>query len=190
MQWFDGGVVIFLWFVGGIVVLGNFDGFYFGYQVVVVCVIVWVRVEGCFVLVVMFDLYLVCYFCFDIMLFCLIMFDQCEWLFVDVGVDVMVVFYFDGDFVVLIVEQFIVECLECNLWIVGVVMGEDFIFGYVKSGIVDMFVVSGFVYGFCVEIVGVVVLDGEMVFLICICDVFCWGDMVIVICLLMWLFVI
>lgn len=181
---------MFVSLCGVVLVLGNFDGFYQGYQVVIGSVIDWVCSEGCLVVVVIFLLYLMCYFQFDLLLFWLIWFDQCSELFVEVGVDVMLVFYFDEVLVMMMVECWIEDVIVGQIGVVGVVIGQDFIFGCGCGGNLVLLQLLGVWFGVGVCIVGLVYDDVGLIFFSCVCIVLQMGDCVEVMCLLICFFVI
>jgi riboflavin kinase/FMN adenylyltransferase len=159
MQRLDGAATVPDALAGGVVALGNFDGFHLGHQAVVARAVE--RAAGRPVLVATFDPHPVRHFLPDAPPFRLTTLDQREALFAEAGADAMVVFRFDGDLAGLTAEQFVAQRLVANLRVAGVVTGSDFTFGRRKGGNVAMLQALGADYGFSVDTVDPVLLDGE-----------------------------
>ena len=163
MQRLDGGVQVPPELAGSIVALGNFDGFHLGHQAVVGRAVALARAQGRPALVATFDPHPVRYFKPDAGPFRLTTLDQRERLFAAAGADAMVVFNFDAALAGLDARDFVRERLVGRLDVAGVVTGEDFTFGRARSGNVAVLAALGAEYGFAVETVGPVTLDGVAV---------------------------
>lgn len=161
MQRLDGAAAVPDALAGGVVALGNFDGFHLGHQAVVARAVE--RAAGRPVLVATFDPHPVRHFLPDAPPFRLTTLDQREALFAAAGADAMVVFHFDGDLAGLTAEAFVAQRLVGNLRAAGVVTGADFTFGKRKGGNVAVLQALGADYGFTVDTVAPVLLDGEPV---------------------------
>ncbi|KQN24954.1 riboflavin biosynthesis protein RibF [Sphingomonas sp. Leaf33] len=148
---------------GGIVALGNFDGFHLGHQAVAGAAIARARDEGRPALIATFDPHPVRHFKPDAAPFRLTTLDQRERLFAAAGADAMLVFAFDAALASLDARAFVAERLLGLVGAGGVVTGEDFTFGYRKSGNVDVLRRLGEDLGFSVDTVGPVVADGGVV---------------------------
>lgn len=162
MERLDGGATIPAHFAGGIVALGNFDGFHLGHQTVVGQAVARAHAEGRPALVATFDPHPVRHFRPDAAPFRLTTLDQRQALFAAAGADAMVVFPFNAALATLSAEAFALHLVE-RLRVAGVVTGEDFTFGRHKSGDVAVLAALGAQFGFTVDAVGPVTLNGEPV---------------------------
>ncbi len=163
MERLDGGSAVPADLAGAIVALGNFDGFHLGHQAVVARAVERARAERRPALVATFDPHPVRHFRPDAEPFRLTTLDQRARLFAAAGADGMVVFHFDATLAALTADRFVAERLVGALRVGGVVTGEDFTFGYAKSGDIATLRRAGAAAGFSVDTVGAVMLDGEPV---------------------------
>ena len=159
----DGGTAVPDALAGAIVALGNFDGFHLGHQAVVGEAVARARAEGRPAIVATFDPHPVRHFRPDTPPFRLTTLDQRERLFAAAGAKATAVFRFDGELAALSAENFIAERLVGTLRVGGVLTGADFTFGRSKGGTVDTLRAAGAAYGFSVDTVGPVTLNGETV---------------------------
>ena len=148
---------------GGVIALGNFDGFHIGHQAVVGRAIAMARAMGVPALVATFDPHPVRHFKPDIAPFRLTTLDQRQRLFAEAGADAMLVFDFDDQLAALTAEEFVTERLVGLIGAKGVVTGEDFTFGKMRGGNVDVLAALGREHGFETEAVAPVTADGEVV---------------------------
>lgn len=148
---------------GGIVALGNFDGFHFGHQAVVGQAIARARAEGRPAIVATFDPHPMRFFRPDSAPFRLTTLDQRAALFAAAGADAMLVFDFDAALAGLSARAFAEERLAGLIGAGGVVTGADFTFGKGRSGDTATLAALGREFGFAVDTVAPVTLDGEVV---------------------------
>lgn len=148
---------------GGVIALGNFDGFHIGHQAVVGRAIAMARAMGVPALVATFDPHPVRHFKPDIAPFRLTTLDQRQRLFAEAGADAMLVFDFDDQLAALTAEEFVTERLVGLIGAKGVVTGEDFTFGKMRGGNVDVLAALGREHDFETEAVAPVTADGEVV---------------------------
>ena len=132
----DGGVPDDL--KGSIVALGNFDGFHLGHQAVVGRAIQRGFHERRPVIVATFDPHPVRFFKPDVPPFRLTTLDQREALFAHAGADAMLVFEFNEALRSTSAEDFVIELLGKRIGAAGVVTGDDFTFGKMRGGNVEM----------------------------------------------------
>jgi len=159
MERIGGDVAIESALRGGIVALGNFDGFHLGHQAVVGRAVALARAQGRPALVATFDPHPVRWFKPDVPPFRLTSLDQRQRLFGEAGADAMLVFRFDGELAGMSAEDFITDRLIARLGAVGVVTGQDYIFGKGRRGTVAMLAELGRAHGMTVETVGPVAAD-------------------------------
>src|SRR6478672_277572 len=146
---------------GSIVALGNFDGFHLGHQAVVGRAIQRGFHERRPVIVATFDPHPVRYFKPDLPPFRLTTLDQREALFAHAGADAMLVFEFDEVLRSTSAEDFVIELLGKQIGAAGVVTGDDFTFGKMRGGNVDLLRTFGVEHGIVAETVAPVML-GEL----------------------------
>ncbi len=163
MQRLSSGSAVSDAFRGGYVALGNFDGFHLGHQAVVGRAVERARAAGKPAIVATFDPHPMRYFRPDSPWFRLTSLDQRQRLFAAAGVDAMYVFEFDAALAGLPAEEFVTQCLVGDLGVAGVATGEDFTFGKGRSGNIPMLRALGEQYGFSVDTIAPVQLDGETV---------------------------
>jgi riboflavin kinase / FMN adenylyltransferase len=145
---------------GGIVALGNFDGFHLGHQAVVGRAIQRAFHERRPVLVATFDPHPVRYFKPDVPPFRLTTLDQRERLFAHAGADAMLVFEFGEELRSTTAEEFVTRLLDERIGAAGVVTGDDFTFGKMRGGNVELLRSFGAEHGIVAEAVAPVLLDG------------------------------
>jgi riboflavin kinase / FMN adenylyltransferase len=145
---------------GGIVALGNFDGFHLGHQAVVGRAIQRAFHERRPVLVATFDPHPVRYFKPDVPPFRLTTLDQREALFAHAGADAMLVFEFGEELRSTTPEDFVTRLLGEQIGAAGVVTGDDFTFGKMRAGDVELLRTLGTEHGIVAEAVAPVLLDG------------------------------
>ncbi|MES2327842.1 MAG: bifunctional riboflavin kinase/FAD synthetase [Pseudomonadota bacterium] len=145
---------------GGIVALGNFDGFHLGHQAVVGRAIQRGFHERRPVIVATFEPHPVRYFKPDVPPFRLTTLDQRERLFAHAGADAMLVFQFGEELRSTSAQDFVTELLGKRIGAAGVVTGDDFTFGKMRSGDVQLLKVMGAEHGIVAETVPPVLLDG------------------------------
>jgi riboflavin kinase / FMN adenylyltransferase len=145
---------------GGIVALGNFDGFHLGHQAVVGRAIQRGFHERRAVIVATFEPHPVRYFKPDVPPFRLTTLDQRERLFAHAGADAMLVFQFGEELRSTSAQDFVTELLGKFIGAAGVVTGDDFTFGKMRSGDVQLLKAMGAEHGIVAETVPPVLLDG------------------------------
>ena len=145
---------------GSIVALGNFDGFHLGHQAVVGRAIQRGFHERRPVIVATFDPHPVRFFKPELPPFRLTTLDQREALFAHAGADAMLVFDFDERLRSTSAEDFVTELLAGRIAAVGVVTGDDFTFGNMRGGNVELLRSLGARHGIVAETVAPVLLDG------------------------------
>ena len=148
---------------GGIVALGNFDGFHLGHQAVVGRAIQRGFHERRPVIIATFEPHPVRYFKPDVPPFRLTTLDQRERLFAQAGADAMLVFEFGEELRSTSAENFVTELLGKRIGAAGVVTGDDFTFGKMRSGDVQLLKVMGAQNGIVAETVPPVLLDGQRI---------------------------
>ena len=119
---------------GAILALGNFDGFHLGHQAVVGEAVAWARAEGRPAIVATFDPHPVRFFRPDAEPFRLTTLDQRQELFAAAGADAMLVIHFDEGVASMSASQWVCDMIHGHLGAVGLVTGEDFVFGKGRSG--------------------------------------------------------
>jgi riboflavin kinase/FMN adenylyltransferase len=145
---------------GSIVALGNFDGFHLGHQAVVGRAIQRGFHERRPVIVATFDPHPVRYFKPDVPPFRLTTLDQREALFAHAGADAMLVFEFGEELRSTPAEEFVTGLLGERIGAAGVVTGDDFTFGRMRGGNVELLRTLGAEHGIVAEAVAPVLLDG------------------------------
>jgi riboflavin kinase/FMN adenylyltransferase len=145
---------------GSIVALGNFDGFHLGHQAVVGRAIQRGFHERRPVIVATFDPHPVRFFKPDLPPFRLTTLDQREALFAHAGADAMLVFEFGEELRSTTAEEFVTELLGKGIGAAGVVTGDDFTFGKMRGGNLDLLRILGAEHGIFAEAVAPVLLDG------------------------------
>ena len=148
---------------GSIVALGNFDGFHLGHQAVVGRAIQRGFHERRPVIVATFDPHPVRFFKPDLPPFRLTTLDQRQALFAHAGADAMLVFQFDQALRSTGAEAFVTELLANRIGAAGVVTGDDFTFGKMRGGNVDLLRSAGAEHGIIAETVAPVLLDGARI---------------------------
>ena len=143
---------------GSIVALGNFDGFHLGHQAVVGRAIQRGFHERRPVIVATFDPHPVRFFKPDVPPFRLTTLDQREGLFVHAGADAMLVFEFNDELRSTSAEDFVTKLLGQTIGAAGVVTGDDFTFGKMRGGNVEMLRTLGAGHGIVAEAVAPVLL--------------------------------
>jgi riboflavin kinase / FMN adenylyltransferase len=150
-------------FKGSIVALGNFDGFHLGHQAVVGRAIQRGFHERRPVIVATFDPHPVRYFKPDVPPFRLTSLDQREALFAHAGADAMLVFQFGEQLRSTTAEQFVTGLLAERVGAAGVVTGDDFTFGKMRSGNVELLRTLGAEHRIVAETVAPVLLGGTRI---------------------------
>jgi riboflavin kinase / FMN adenylyltransferase len=150
-------------FKGSIVALGNFDGFHLGHQAVVGRAIQRGFHERRPVIVATFDPHPVRYFKPDVPPFRLTSLDQREALFAHAGADAMLVFQFGEQLRSTTAEQFVTGLLAERIGAAGVVTGDDFTFGKMRSGNVELLRTLGAEHRIVAETVAPVLLGGTRI---------------------------
>jgi len=148
---------------GAIVALGNFDGFHLGHQAVVGRAIQRGFHERRPVIVATFDPHPVRFFKPDVPPFKLTTLDQREALFAHAGADAMLVFEFGEELRSTTAEDFVTELLAKRVGAAGVVTGDDFTFGRMRGGNIDLLRTLGAGHGIVAEAVAPVLLDGQRI---------------------------
>jgi riboflavin kinase/FMN adenylyltransferase len=143
---------------GSIVALGNFDGFHLGHQAVVGRAIQRGFHERRPVIVATFDPHPVRFFKPDVPPFRLTTLDQREALFAHAGADAMLVFEFNDELRSTSAEDFVTKLLGQTIGAAGVVTGDDFTFGKMRGGNVEMLRSLGAGHGIVAEAVAPVLL--------------------------------
>ena len=143
---------------GSIVALGNFDGFHLGHQAVVSRAVARAFHERRPVIVATFDPHPVRFFKPDVPPFRLTTLDQRESLFAHAGADAMLVFEFDEALRSTSAEDFVTELLGKQIGAAGVVTGDDFTFGKMRGGNVELLRTLGAEHGIVAEAVAPVLL--------------------------------
>jgi len=146
---------------GSIVALGNFDGFHLGHQAVVGRAVQRGFHERRPVIVATFDPHPVRFFKPDVPPFRLTSLDQRERLFAHAGADAMLVFEFGEELRSTSAEDFVTELLAKRIGAAGVVTGDDFTFGKMRGGNVELLRTVGASCGIAAEAVAPVLL-GDM----------------------------
>jgi len=145
---------------GSILALGNFDGFHLGHQAVVGRAIQRGFHERRPVIVATFDPHPVKFFKPDVPPFRLTSLDQRERLFAHAGADAMLVFEFGEELRSTTAEDFVSELLAKRIGAAGVVTGDDFTFGKMRGGNVELLRTVGAEHGIVAEAVAPVLLGG------------------------------
>jgi riboflavin kinase/FMN adenylyltransferase len=148
---------------GSIVALGNFDGFHLGHQAVVGRAIQRAFHERRPAIVATFEPHPVRYFKPDVPPFRLTTLDQREALFAHAGADAMLVFEFGEALRSTTAEDFVTELLAKRIGAAGVVTGDDFTFGKMRGGNVELLRTLGAEHGIGAETVAPVLLEGKRV---------------------------
>lgn len=148
---------------GSIVALGNFDGFHLGHQAVVGRAIQRGFHERRPVIVATFDPHPVRYFKPEVPPFKLTTLDQREALFAHAGADAMLVFEFGEALRSTTAEEFVTELLGKSIGAAGVVTGDDFTFGKMRAGNVELLRTLGAAHGIVAETVAPVLLEGTRI---------------------------
>ena len=148
---------------GSIVALGNFDGFHLGHQAVVGRAIQRGFHERRPAIVATFDPHPVRFFKPELPPFRLTTLDQREALFAHAGADAMLVFEFDEELRSTSAEDFVTKLLGERIGAAGVVTGDDFTFGKMRGGNVDVLRTVGVEQGTVAEAVAPVRLGGERI---------------------------
>ena len=143
---------------GSIVALGNFDGFHLGHQAVVGRAVQRGFHERRPVIVATFDPHPVRFFKPDVPPFRLTSLGQRESLFAHAGADAMLVFEFDEELRSTSAEDFVADLLARRIGAAGVVTGDDFTFGKMRGGNVDLLRTLGAEHGIAAEAVAPVLL--------------------------------
>ena len=145
---------------GSILALGNFDGFHLGHQAVVGRAIQRGFHERRPVIVATFDPHPVKFFKPDVPPFRLTSLDQRERLFAHAGADAILVFEFGEELRSTTAEDFVSELLAKRIGAAGVVTGDDFTFGKMRGGNVELLRSVGAEHGIVAEAVAPVLLGG------------------------------
>ena len=148
---------------GAVVALGNFDGFHLGHQAVVGRAIQRAFHERRPAIVATFDPHPVRFFKPDVPPFRLTTLDQRETLFAHAGADAMLVFEFGEELRSTSAEEFVTELLANRIGAAGVVTGDDFTFGKMRAGDVQLLKTLGVEHGIAAETVAPVLLDGHRI---------------------------
>ena len=148
---------------GSIVALGNFDGFHLGHQAVVGRAIQRGFHERRPVIVATFDPHPVRFFKPELPPFRLTTLDQRQALFAHAGADAMLVFQFDEALRSTSAEDFVTQLLAGRIAAAGVVTGDDFTFGKMRGGNVELLRTLGAAHGIIAETVAPVLLDGARI---------------------------
>jgi riboflavin kinase/FMN adenylyltransferase len=148
---------------GSIVALGNFDGFHLGHQAVVGRAVQRGFHERRPVIVATFDPHPVRFFKPELPPFRLTTLDQRQALFAHAGADAMLVFQFDEALRSTSAEDFVTELLAKRIGAAGVVTGDDFTFGKMRGGNVELLRTLGAAHGIIAETVAPVLLDGARI---------------------------
>jgi riboflavin kinase/FMN adenylyltransferase len=143
---------------GSIVALGNFDGFHLGHQAVVGRAVQRAFHERRPVIVATFDPHPVRFFKPDVPPFRLTTLDQREVLFAHAGADAMLVFEFGEELRSTPAEDFVTELLGKRIGAAGVITGDDFTFGKMRGGNVELLRTLGAEHGIVAEVVAPVLL--------------------------------
>ena len=150
-------------FKGSIVALGNFDGFHLGHQAVVGRAVQRAFHERRPAIVATFDPHPVRYFKPDVPPFRLTSLDQREALFAHAGADAMLVFEFGEELRSTTPQEFVTRLLAERIGAAGVVTGDDFTFGKMRAGNVELLRTLGAAHGIAAETVAPVLLDGTRI---------------------------
>jgi riboflavin kinase/FMN adenylyltransferase len=148
---------------GSIVALGNFDGFHLGHQAVVGRAIQRGFHERRPVTVATFDPHPVRFFKPELPPFRLTTLDQRQALFAHAGADAMLVFEFNEALRSTSAEDFITKLLGERIGAAGVVTGDDFTFGKMRGGNVELLRTLGAEHGIVAETVAPVLLEGKRI---------------------------
>jgi riboflavin kinase/FMN adenylyltransferase len=148
---------------GSIVALGNFDGFHLGHHAVAGRAIQRGFHERRPVIVATFDPHPVRFFKPDLPPFRLTTLDQRERLFAHAGADAMLVFEFNEQLRSTSAEDFVIELLGKQIGAAGVVTGDDFTFGKMRGGNVELLRAVGAEHAIVAEAVLPVLLDGQRI---------------------------
>jgi len=145
---------------GSILALGNFDGFHLGHQAVVGRAIQRGFHERRPVIVATFDPHPVKFFKPDVPPFRLTSLYQRERLFAHAGADAMLLFEFGEELRSTTAQDFVSELLAKRIGAAGVVTGDDFTFGKMRGGNVELLRTVGAEHGIVAEAVAPVLLGG------------------------------
>ena len=148
---------------GSIVALGNFDGFHLGHQAVVGRAVQRAFHERRPAIAATFDPHPVRFFKPDLPPFRLTTLDQREALFAHAGADAMLVFEFNEALRSTTAEDFVTELLGKRIGAAGVVTGDDFTFGKMRGGNVELLRTLGADHGISAEAVSPVLLGDERI---------------------------
>ena len=148
---------------GSVVALGNFDGFHLGHQAVVGRAIQRAFHERRPAIVATFDPHPVRFFKPDVPPFRLTTLDQREALFAHAGADAMLVFEFNETLRSTTAEDFVIDLLGREIGAAGVVTGDDFTFGKMRGGNVELLRTLGADHCIIAEAVSPVSLGNERI---------------------------
>lgn len=146
---------------GGTVAIGIFDGVHLGHQAILTRAKEVSKGRG--VVALTFDPHPTQVFAPERAPTMLVSLERRVELLKQCGADAVVVIDFDRNFAGKSPEEFVTEVLVNQLHISGVVVGENFTYGYKAAGKVADLIASGLLHGFVAEEVGLLEIDGQVV---------------------------
>lgn len=146
-----------------VITIGNFDGLHLGHQVIIRSVVKEAEIKGGTGIVVTFEPHPFSLLAPDRPLKLLTSFDERMRLIEGLGVDMVICARFDEKFSHLSPYEFAVNILHGEIGAKEIYVGEDFAFGYKRSGKIEDLRRFGGEFGFKVDTIPPVILDGERV---------------------------
>lgn len=148
---------------GAVVAVGNFDGVHLGHRAVIDTALARARALGKPAAALTFDPHPRSFFRPDEPLFLLTDHTAKLRLLACTGLDGAIVLKFDAELVAATADEFIRLILVEHLGIAGAAVGFDFRFGKNRTGTLDMLAAEGRQYGFAVDVVPALALEGQRV---------------------------
>ncbi|OPY69401.1 MAG: Riboflavin biosynthesis protein RibF [Syntrophorhabdaceae bacterium PtaU1.Bin034] len=150
-------------FTNPVVTIGNYDGVHLGHRRIIEKVKEWARdVSGTSILMT-FHPHPLHLLRPDKELAAITPIEEKKRIIAETGIDVLYILPFTKDFADISPESFVKSVLVDRLGVRGVVIGYDFTFGSKGRGNTTLLKEMGYKYGFFVEVIGAITLDGEKI---------------------------
>ena len=146
-----------------VITIGNFDGVHLGHQVIMRSVVKEAEIKGGTGIVVTFEPHPSRLLAPNRPLRLLTSFDERMRLIEGLGIDMVICAKFDEKFAHLSPYEFSANILHGEIGAKEIYVGEDFAFGYKRSGKIEDLKRFGREFGFKVDTIPPVILDGERV---------------------------